>query len=479
MSSNSPTGSDPELINHSSADITHQSQSAEYEDAEAPQRPPTLSRASTASREKCWICLATKDEDPPSPPNPPTEWRSPCSCSLQAHEACLLDWVADQESPRSRTGGGRSGPTPEKILCPQCRSEIKIQRPFDPLVQMCRAIDRQYSRVILPGLLGSVVGTLLAGCWAHGRLATYLVFGHDHDEQLFLYALHAGHGRVFSYAFIPISLIFSRTKWADFVVPAGTLTLISTQLPANLDGPLINIDGPYWPPLPSTVFAVLPTVKTFYDWAYEQCFGELNRKWLEAIKPRREEGYDGHEDNIPGILNEAEAAEEPIGDGPGMVLELEVNLGAGNGQIEGADAAGDDAGAEGGAQNAQQENNANEQQPRIHRVFGNNEFLDDDTTIGPLVVGSLLLPAAASIAGEALKLLLPTSWSSPRWNFYPASGRVGFLATKWGRSVVGGLAFCAVKDMLVLYCRWRLAESHKKRRIMNFDKAKKEYISGR
>ena len=42
---------------------------------------------------KCWICFndETEDDDTTS------EWRSPCTCSLVAHEKCLLDWIADME----------------------------------------------------------------------------------------------------------------------------------------------------------------------------------------------------------------------------------------------------------------------------------------------------------------------------------------------------------------------------------------------
>jgi len=315
------------------------------------------------------------------------------------------------------------------------------------------------------------MGTILSGCWAHGRLATYLVFGREHDQQIFRWAANNRHGLVYSYILIPLSLIFSRTRYAEFILPMGTITLLSTQLPSNLEGPFVDWDAPYWPPSPATFFMVLPTLKQFYDWSYEKCFGELNKKWIGAVMPRREEGYEGQERNMENILNEheAELAEQDEGGGGGMVLELEVNMGA---VMEG------DAGAE----NAGQDNNpepANipQDRGRVHQLLGDNELMDDTSSVGQLVIGSLLLPLVASTAGDLLALLLPTSWLSPRWNYYPRSGRVGFFATKWGRSVVGGLAFCVLKDMLVTYCRWRLAEAHKKRRVMNFDKAKKEYVT--
>ncbi|KAK5955259.1 hypothetical protein OHC33_003941 [Knufia fluminis] len=491
MASSSPTGSEPELVNHSAADIRDQSSTNAEVDSDQAERPRALTRQSTSALEKCWICLSTKDEDLPSPPNPPTAWRSPCSCSLQAHEACLLDWVADQESPRSRSGGGRSGPTPDIIQCPQCRSEIKLQRPVDPLVQLCRRLDKQYSRLVLPGLGVSLLGTILSGCWAHGRLATYLVFGREHDQQIFNWAVNSRRGHVYSYALIPLSLIFSRTRYADFVLPMGSIALFSTQLPQNLGGPFIDWDAPYWPPSASTFFVLLPTLKQFYDWSYEKCFGELNRKWIEEVMPRREEGYEGQEGNMRDILEEheaelAEQAEDGGGGGGGMVLELEVNMNAAVGDEDSDD---EDAQGAGNADDiaehihaAQHANaNANGEAPRergrVHQLLGDNELMDDTSSIGQMVIGSLLLPVVAAAAGDLLALALPASWISTRWNYYPASGRVGFFATKWGRSVAGGLAFCVLKDMLVTYCRWRLAEAHKKRKIMNFDKKEKKYVA--
>lgn len=474
MASGSPNDSDPVLINHSTADIANSGEGDYDQEDESgfSQRPPTLSRASTSALEKCWICLSTKDEDPPSPPNPPTAWRHPCSCTLQAHESCLLDWIADQESPRSRSG--RSGSSPDKIFCPQCRSEIKVERPVDHLVQLCRRIDRSYSRLVLPGLATSLTGTILAGFWFHGRAAVWFVFGSEHARQIYEQYARQRWQYQLTYCFIPLNLIFARTRYADFVLPSGTILLLSTQLENGFE-----LDWTMWPPLPSTVFACLPALRQFYNWSYEQAFGNMNRKWIAAVQPRREEGYEGQEGNIADILNEheAELAEAGEGDG-GMVLELEVNLGAVEEDEE--NIARDDI-VVGGGQDGAPANGENQQNGngagggRVHQLLGDNELMDDTSSIGQLVLGSLLIPAVASVTGEALKAVLPYSWTSSVSNFY--RGRTGLLASQWGRSVVGGLAFIAVKDMLVLYCRWRLAEGHKKRRIMNFDKQRKEYVA--
>lgn len=52
---------------------------------------------------RCWICQGDDVED-----ETPREWRSPCQCSLTAHEECLLEWVSSQEAPRNGEMAGDS-----------------------------------------------------------------------------------------------------------------------------------------------------------------------------------------------------------------------------------------------------------------------------------------------------------------------------------------------------------------------------------
>jgi len=73
--------------------------------------------------------------------------------------------------------------------------------------------------------------------------------------------------------------------------------------------------------------------------------------------------------------------------------------------------------------------------------------------------------------GGLLKYLLPKSWTSSVMD----RGRLGLLQTRWGRSVVGGCMFVLLKDALVLYCRWKLAQTHRRRKVLNYDRAKKHH----
>ena len=104
-------------------------------------RPKIQTADSNKEPRKCWICFADETEDTPTS----SEWRSPCPCSLKAHESCLLDFVADLEAPQNRKSAG-----PPKIECPQCKAKITIARPRSLVVEGVRAVQRATARCILP-----------------------------------------------------------------------------------------------------------------------------------------------------------------------------------------------------------------------------------------------------------------------------------------------------------------------------------------
>ena len=391
--------------------------------------------------------MSDKSEDDP---NNPQVWRSPCSCSLTAHESCLLDWVADLESPKNKNK--QSGP----IQCPQCKSEIKILRPRSYVVDSYRAIDRSLGRFVLPGLGLSIVGTLWAGAWFHGFQSVYLVFGHSDADRIFKYTSSRPE-ITWIYSLIPVNLILSRTDYADFALPGSSLILLSTQLTDRFE-----IDYTMWPPLPSTVFACLPAMRSLYNWCYHKAFCDLNKKWLAEVQPTHvQQPAEGQ----PEDAENDEAEEAQNGD---VVLEIEINdhgvaiEGGENGRAAGADGNGA-AGNEGQAQ-AQGENQ------HVQRIL-RQEWLDSGS-VGQTVLGALVFPAVAAGVGNLISYVLPTSWLT-YCNY--TNGRPGLLSTKWGRSVVGGCLFVVVKDALLLYCRWRLAQGHRHRRVMNFDKRTKKY----
>ncbi len=463
--------------------------------SESPQpRPRAPSRSSTFGVKKCWICICDATEDDPSRP---PRWRSPCKCNLTAHEACLLDWVADLENSKSRRGG-----PPKKIQCPQCKSEIKIARPQSVVLAGVRAWERLTGTLTLPGMAAVLGGTIWAGCFYHGVHSVRVVFG-DADA-FFIFRRASRHwGWLSAYALIPMSLISARTNYADFVLPGSTIFLFATQLSERF-----AIDWTIWPPRPSTVFGCLPVVRNCYNYLYEKAFGNLNRKWLREIQPRHDGNQGEHNEADQADDDAAAAAADEVADGD-VVLEFNLEIGVEDDEED------EQVQAQGGGRRAERRaaqaadgnaapppapgaavanNNDNNPPPANANANANaaqnnnpppallnrrpHEIIGDTSTIFLNTLGALLFPSIAAGMGELLFHTLPLSWvkASPRAIVFGNNGREQLLRTRWGRSVVGGCLFVVLKDALVMYVRWRMARNHRGRRIMDWDRRKGEYV---
>ena len=95
-------------------------------------------------------------------------------------------------------------------------------------------------------------------------------------------------------------------------------------------------------------------------------------------------------------------------------------------------------------------------------------------SLGPIaetILGALLFPSIAGMSGELLKLALPRAWTTAP--AIPSRGaRIaakGLLQEKWGRSLVGGCLFVLFKDAVMLYVRWKMAQMHRKRRVLDWE----------
>jgi hypothetical protein len=122
----------------------------------------------------CWICQQESTEDAPG-----TEWRRPCPCSLTAHDSCLLEWIVSEEAPRRRELGTR-----RRIVCPQCHTEIQIERPTDYLVLATESVQQVAELLILPTALSSLAACFYSGFLMYGINSVQMVFGRDEAYQI-------------------------------------------------------------------------------------------------------------------------------------------------------------------------------------------------------------------------------------------------------------------------------------------------------
>ncbi|KAM0720723.1 hypothetical protein Q7P37_004860 [Cladosporium fusiforme] len=454
---------------------------------------------------KCWICFADANEDTPDT----SPWRDPCPCALVAHEECLLDWIADMEAPKNSRNRSLGAP---QITCPQCKSEIKLARPRNYIVDLTRGLERLGTRLIWPSAGFLLTNLVIKGSFALGEHTVYRIFG-MHDgfrilrpllrqrvmpqidfdlparavaaRVLYEFTERARHWRL--YVGVPLIsplLILSRTGLADSVLPVLPVFFLATQVHMAEE----TLDFTAWPPSASMAFAVLPYIRSAYNFYYERVWAKKEQEWIKEIQPRGGQDGDAAEQQGGAAANAADEGDN--------MFEVRIEEGIwdgweGNGQQGNAPQQQQD--EQPAAPNAQranpQPNNVPAQQqqaaaaaeplpePAAHNHDRRLSF--STTAVAETLLGALAFPTLAELSGELLRFTLPKAWTtaaSPRASSIAAKG---LLQEKWGRSLVGGCLFVVVKDALMLYVRWRAAKMHRERRVLDFDRKGKGKVAGR
>ena len=465
---------------------------------------------------KCWICFNDETEDDETT----SEWRSPCSCSLVAHEKCLLDWIADMEAPSSRR---RAGTRAGKVLCPQCKSEIKIQRPKSYVVEAVRMVERFTGSLLLPGF-ALVTGTALYSTLTlSGTHTIYQIFGTEDALQILgplyeqpnpmvgsvavqLFQHLQQHWRLdLGLPLIPTVLVASRTSFADSFLPFLPLIFfVSSGQPGD---DMLQLQ---WPPSAAFSFAALPYLRGFYNAYYDRIWLPREQKWLKEIQPRAGDDAEAEADVQVQHDHAHDHGDADIVDEVEIEVDFDIFADWNNAGNADDDHAHDDM-PELVAQEAAHPINAPPQDddavpdlinadqlnnnaapapnvpaaPRRQRVRRERNMTFSTTSLADTILGALIFPSIAAAMGEILRLGLPSSWVTPpagspatSWlgGWVRTGGRAGgsgkptgFLQTRWGRSIVGGCLFVGLKDAVLLYVRWKMAQNHRRRRILDFD----------
>lgn len=416
--------------------------------------PPRTSTSNSGEPRKCWICFADETEDTPTS----SAWRSPCPCALTAHEACLLDWVADLDAPKRKKRGGR-----KKIECPQCKAEISIARPRSYIVEGVNAIEAASSRLVVPVILVTLAGGIIAGCWMHGFSTVYLLFGtQDANDVLGLDTrgvISSDTG--LSLPFIPVILVLSRTSIADSVLPVLPIIFLGSRI-SKWDADTL------WPSSAAMTLAALPYIRGAYNELYKRLLAPRERAWMKEIQPR---GGDHGE----GPANDEVVQNENAGEGGlNFELGLEVEI-LEEHHAENLDPPpvppppGPAALPQGQPAPPQAANLNAPPVPAAPEPHQPNLILST-SRLADAIVGALIFPAIAASMGGILKLALPRTWTTPPLSFERRSGRL--LQSRLGRSIVGGCLFVVLKDAAVLYTRFRMARDQKQRKVLDWGEGK-------
>lgn len=333
-------------------------------------------------------------------------------------------------------------------------------------------MERVTGRLILPFVLVTLAGTVLTGCWMHGFSTVYLLFGPEEAERLLAIdnGLHMSSNWGLSLPLIPMVLIAARTQNFDNILPIIPIFYFASNSPRR--------DAPLWPPSAAFTVATLPYIRAAYNEFYSRVLAPKEKAWIEVIKPRA-----GEDSNGEGQEQEPQNQEDQIPEGVGFALDFQVEIvddGEAEGeqqqeQQQGQQPVGD-APAEEQGEIQDQGQNQHHDHPHPHQVpanqggiVGGNFFLDAIVST-QMVIGALVFPTVSAAMGVLLKVVLPRALTTPpsRWDRYPA----GFLQSRFGRSVAGGCLFVALRDTLLLYSKYRLAQDHKKRRVVDYDRKK-------
>ena len=443
---------------------------------EAPDTPQAQTSSGSEEPRKCWICFSDETEDTETS----SEWISPCPCALKAHHTCLLDWIADLESPKRKKA--------KKIQCPQCKSDIKVLQPHSLSIELSRAIQRIAGRLVWPAAAVAVGTMVTAGLFLHGVYTVRILM----DEREFQQFMNPRGSplplsRALGVPLIPILLIISRTRSVgDSILPFLPVIYYTVS---RMNQKRVVMAG-----RPDIWISALPALRMLYLAAYRKWALPREKAWLQEIQPR---AADNAEEN--GAPDQENVDEEGGGEGP---LDVDFELGV---QIE-VDAIDEDGighhhlhhhhhdhdhdlpqpniqfphhqeafpppadqnnGRDGENQNgeAQPQAQPHAQLPRPGRPIIQN-FVFAIPDLVRLSLGALALPAVSYYMGQIFKVILPRTWVTPP--SYWHRGSRGIMQSQTGRTVVGGCLFVVLKDSLFLYAKYSMAQNHKKRKVLNY-----------
>lgn len=115
-----------------------------------------------AAPSRCFICLGDAGEE-----GDISDWVHPCPCSLEAHHACLLQWVDECE---------REG---KALKCPVCQAPIRVEGARDLAVELSDGI-RGFVNGFSPVVVGSMMGgAVVAGQALYGFHAVRVFAGEE------------------------------------------------------------------------------------------------------------------------------------------------------------------------------------------------------------------------------------------------------------------------------------------------------------
>ncbi|KAI8876644.1 hypothetical protein K501DRAFT_261820 [Backusella circina FSU 941] len=199
----------------------------------------------TQEERRCWICFGDISDSQ-------GKWVKPCKCSLEAHQKCLLEWIAEKQK----------GSLLKKVQCPQCSTTYHIVQNNNIRIMLLNFIDTLV-RTGTPYVTAIGLGcTCLISCSTYGAFTVMTLFGQREGERLI------GNPSLWTWKtwtglpLIPIILLTAQTRWGDAILPVAAVTTLRAT------GNTPNTIRFTWPMSPALTIGILPWIRLFYNNAF-------------------------------------------------------------------------------------------------------------------------------------------------------------------------------------------------------------------
>ncbi|KAI8080583.1 hypothetical protein BDF21DRAFT_339694 [Thamnidium elegans] len=207
----------------------------------APRQP----RVETEDEQRCWICFGDNSDSQ-------GKWVKPCKCTLEAHQSCLLDWIAENQ---------KASPT-KKVRCPQCSLPYILAQNDNITLALLTVVDT-LARTTAPYITVLGIGcSLLITCTTYGAFSVMALLGPRDGERLIGNPHYWTYKTWIGLPLIPVLLLSTKTQWGDAILPVAAVTLLRAT------GHTPNHIRFTWPMSPALTIGIIPWVRLFYKNAY-------------------------------------------------------------------------------------------------------------------------------------------------------------------------------------------------------------------
>ncbi|KDQ16912.1 hypothetical protein BOTBODRAFT_144280 [Botryobasidium botryosum FD-172 SS1] len=373
-------------------------------------RPPTLDDLRV---KLCWICREEERFGIDEQPNPPRRWVHPCTCTLVAHESCLLKWMSTKSSNAS-----------DSVKCPQCATEYTVKSNKTRSLIVLRFLNAAYSTGAKYVIIGAFAYGIHVCSALYGAHALRTFLGNDFANMILSDSIAEWDWSTWAnlsllpWAIISINapLAARTTGWIPFI-----LLNVPTWFMGAGSGGLTQLSPTFYPPSPTMTVMMIPFLRSVYQRAYRSV---RSRVFGFKLRPT------------------------------GHIFRRRYNI-VPHAQIQ--------------AQEALRLEEPEQVEEEVVHVSG--------TTLGRFFIGTLLLPTVSKVMGSVLKFLSgnspllrtalgikPRSYNIMRMGIYRTWEDVDPV---WWRNLVGLSLFVVGKDAIKLWYSYLQVREKKSRKLIS------------